>query len=156
MKQLLLIASLLLFFSPACFALSDATALAGLSSAPMIYDVRTDSPEKLLFILKTIDDTRESLHAQGVKGETVVSMRGPTVKLLVANSAIGTPETREKLAAVTSAMILEGVRLEACGYALNLFALDPGDLLPGVVAVGNSLISLAGYQAKGYALITMN
>jgi len=156
MKRFLLIATLLLAYPSAALTLDDTLALTGLSAAPIIYDVRTDAPEKLLFILKTIGDTRKSLQAQGVASATVVSMRGPTVKLLVANSALGTPESRERLAAVVAGMVQEGVRLEACGYALNLFALDPGDLFPGVVAIGNSLISLAGYQAKGYALVTMN
>ncbi|MBW2476622.1 MAG: DsrE family protein, partial [Deltaproteobacteria bacterium] len=49
-----------------------------------------------------------------------------------------------------------GIRLEACGYALELFGIEPEDLYSGVTTVGNSLNSLIGYQAKGYSLIPMN
>jgi len=48
------------------------------------------------------------------------------------------------------------IRLEACGYALNLFGVEPEDLYVGIHAVGNSLNSLVGYQTRGYALVPMN
>jgi len=48
------------------------------------------------------------------------------------------------------------IRLEACGYALNLFGVEPEDLYAGINAVGNSLNSVVGYQTKGYALVSMN
>ena len=48
------------------------------------------------------------------------------------------------------------IRLEACGYALNLFGVEPEDLYAGIHAVGNSLNSVVGYQTKGYALVPMN
>jgi len=48
------------------------------------------------------------------------------------------------------------IRLEAYGYALNLFGVEPEYLYAGIHAVGNSLNSLVGYQTKGYALVPMN
>ncbi len=155
-KILLLVLALLASLPLPAIALDDGRALAGLSEAPVIYDLRTDKPDALAFMLGVIADTRQSMQVQGVKGETVVSMRGPTVKMLVEDNRVGTPVQRETLASRLKNLANQGVRLEACGYALSLFALDPEDLLPGVTAVGNSLISLIGYQNRGYALVAMN
>ena len=48
------------------------------------------------------------------------------------------------------------IRLEAYGYALNLFGVEPEYLYAGIHAVGNSLNSLVEYQTKGYALVPIN
>lgn len=146
----------ILFIPGIASAMDDSRALEGVSSAPIVYDVRTDAGKKLLFMFKVIEDTYDSMRTQGIKGEVVVSMRGPTVKMLVAGSQTEPPEVRKQIANRLTELAGKGIRLEACGYALNLFALDPTDLLPGVNAVGNSLVSLAGYQARGYALVPMN
>ena len=92
---------------------------------------------------------------QDVKARYVVSMRGPTVKLLVRSRA-GEAALQEKTARLINELNQRGVRLEACGYALDLFAVEPEDLYQGIVSVGNSLNSLIGYQTKGYSLVSMN
>ena len=155
-RHLILMLLMLMLTATHLFAIDDTRALEGLKEAPVIYDVRTDSPQTLLFIFKVIADTREGMLNQGVGGDVIVSMRGPTVKMLVANNQTGDAETRKKLAETLEKLQRQGVRLEACSYALDLFALDPGDLSPGVTAVGNSIVSLIAYQAKGYALVSMN
>lgn len=152
----MIILCLLVLVPLSVIALDDTRALTGLNETSVIYDVRTGEAKKLQFMLKVISDTRSSMLEQGAKGEIIVSMRGPTVKLLVANSEVGSPETRADIAQAITRLTEQGVRLEACGYALNLFALDPHDLFAGVVPVGNSLVSLIGYQNKGYAFIPMN
>ena len=157
MKRVLLLAGCwTMFVCSSALALDDARALASLAEAPVIHDVRTAEIKSLQFILKVIADTRNGLLEQNVTGDVIVSMRGPTVKLLVTGSQVGTPEARAALAKRISTLSAQGVRLEACGYALDLFALDPQDLIDGVTPVGNSLLSLIGYQNKGYAYIPMN
>ena len=157
MRHLLSISLAALLCTPTiALSMDDSRALEGVSSAPIIYDVRTDAHKKLLFMFQVIEDTYDSMRDQGIKGEVVISMRGPTVKMLVAGSQTDTAEVRKNIANRIVELAGKGIRLEACGYALDLFALDPTDLLPGVNAVGNSLISLAGYQSRGYALIPMN
>jgi len=154
--HLYLVCCFLLLISGSALALNDSRALNSLQDASVIYDVRTAEAKKLNFILKVISDTREGMLEQGVKGDVIISMRGPTVKLLVADSAVGTAEERAGIKAAVESLTARGVRLEACGYALNLFALDPQDLINGVTPIGNSLVSLIGYQNKGYAFIPMN
>ena len=92
---------------------------------------------------------------QDVKARYVASMRGPTVKLLV-RSRHGDAALQEKTVGLIKDLNQRGIRLEACGYALDLFAIEPEDLYQGIVTVGNSLNSLIGYQTKGYSLVSMN
>lgn len=136
-------------------ALDDALAFSGLTSTRAIYDVRTSDENKLQFIFTTIRDTLDETKQQDVKPRYVVSMRGPTVRLLIRGRQ-GDAQLPDKTVALIDELNNRGVRLEACGYALNLFGLEAQDLYAGIHAVGNSLNSLIGYQTKGYALVPMN
>jgi intracellular sulfur oxidation DsrE/DsrF family protein len=139
----------------ASFALDDNLAFSGLTSTRSIYDVRSNDEKKLQFIFKVIRDTYDEATQQEVKQSTIVSMRGPTIKLLV-RGRHGDKELQQTTVALINDLTQRNIRLEACGYALDLFGVEPGDLYAGVQAVGNSLNSLVGYQTRGYALVPMN
>ncbi len=136
-------------------AQDDAEALSGLTSVQAVYDIRAKDEETLQFIFTVIRDTYDETVQQNVKAHYVASMRGPTVKLLV-RSRQGDAGLQQKTTNLLKELNQRGVRLEACGYALNLFGVEPEDLYDGVVTVGNSLNSLIGYQNKGYSLVVMN
>lgn len=136
-------------------ALDDSEAFSGLTSVRAIYDVRTAEEKTLQFIFKAIRDTFDETLQQDVKPRYIASMRGPTVKLLV-RSRHGDAELQKKTVDLIKELNNRGIRLEACGYALNLFGLEAEDLYEGVHAIGNSLNSHIGYQTKGYALVLMN
>lgn len=136
-------------------ALDDALAFSGLTSTRAVYDVRTNDEKMLHFIFTVIRDTFDETVQQDVKPRYVVSMRGPTVKLLI-RSRYGDEKLINKTIELIHDLNERGVRLEACNYALNLFGLEPEDLYGEIQAVGNSLNSLIGYQTKGYALVPMN
>ena len=140
---------------PTAHALDDAEALSGLTTVRAIYDVRTKDEKALQFIFKVIRDTYDETVQQNVKARYVASMRGPTVKLLVRSRA-GEAALQEKTVGLIKELNQRGIRLEACGYALDLFAVETEDLYQGIVTVGNSLNSLIGYQIKGYSLVSMN
>ena len=137
------------------FALDDKLAFSGLTSTRAIYDVRSNDEKKLQFIFKVIRDTYDGATQQGVKQSYIVSMRGPTVKLLIRGRQ-GDKVLQQETVALLNDLVQRNIRLEACGYALNLFGVEPEDLYAGIHAVGNSLNSLVGYQIKGYALVPMN
>ena len=144
-----------LVYSVPVYALDDALAFSGLTSVRAVYDVRTSDEKKLQFIFSVIRDTLDETVQQDVKPRYIASMRGPTVKLLI-RSRHGDPELHKKTVALIDELNKRGVRMEACGYALNLFGLEAEDLYEGVHAIGNSLNSLIGYQTQGYALVPMN
>ena len=137
------------------FALDDKLAFSGLNSTRAIYDVSSNDEKKLQFIFKVIRDTYDGATQQGVKQTTIVSMRGPTVRLLVRGRQ-GDKVLQQETVGLINELTERDIRLEACGYALNLFGVEPEDLYAGILAIGNSLNSVVGYQTKGYALVPMN
>ena len=153
--SIIALALIILVCAAPSHAVDDALAFSGLTSVRAIYDVRSGDEKKLQFILAVIRDTLDETLAQNVKVRYVVSMRGPTVKLLVRNRH-GDAELQKKTAELINQLNDRSVHLEACGYALDLFGVEPEDLYTGVNAVGNSLNSLIGYQTKGYAIVPMN
>ena len=82
-------------------------------------------------------------------------MRGPTVRLIVRGRQ-GDKVLHQETVALINDLTQRNIRLEACGYALNLFGAEPEDLYAGIHAIGYGLNSLVGYQTKGYALVPMN
>jgi intracellular sulfur oxidation DsrE/DsrF family protein len=62
----------------------------------------------------------------------------------------------DKFATSIHQMSVNGVKFEVCDYALEVNGVDPKTVLPEVNHVPNGFISLAGYQAQGYSVITIN
>lgn len=147
--------ALTLSFSHPGYALDDSDALAGLTSVNAVYDVRTSEEKTLQFIFRVIRDTYDETVAQDVKAHYVASLRGPTVKFLV-RERYGDAALQKATLDLLTELNKRGIRVEACGYALNMFGIEAEDLYDGVTAVGNSLNSLIGYQSRGYALVMMN
>jgi intracellular sulfur oxidation DsrE/DsrF family protein len=154
-----LILSAIMFSLPAMAdekAPLDTAALKGVKSGKGIFDINLSGPEKLPLYLEVIKETHAGLKAQGVKPELVVAFRGTSVKLLSSARANFSAEQKEALQQ-SDELIRElaklGVRFEACAVATRLFGVENSSILPGVKVVGNTFISLIGYQSKGYALI---
>ena len=154
-KAFIIISTIMFLPAGNILALDESTALSGLNEVKAVYDVRTSEEKTLQFIFRVISDTLEETRAQNVDAQYVAAMRGPTVKLLV-KARHGDEDLQKKTEQLVKRLTEQGIRLEACGYALNLFGVEPEDLYPGIVAVGNSLNSVIGYQSKGYALVPMN
>lgn len=138
---------------------SDADALGGLQSVKVVYDVSSSEKRQLLLYLTVIRDAVVSARQQGVRSEVVVAFRGPAVTLISPAPAGAAPDqaqlSRDVHSAV-SALQAEGVRFEACSYALNLLKVEAAGVFPEVKRVGNTFNSLAGYQSKGYSLVPVH
>jgi intracellular sulfur oxidation DsrE/DsrF family protein len=149
----MMVTLLMLMCSPVLHAESqpnDREALAGLKTAKVIFDVRVADLDKLVFNLRLFSETMEGIAAQGVKPEMVVTFRGPTVKLLTATAL------DEEALDLLRALKKKGVQFEACAVAMRVLKVDQAGLIPEVKLVANVLISLIGYQNKGYAMIAIN
>jgi intracellular sulfur oxidation DsrE/DsrF family protein len=127
----------------------DRRALAGLSRARAVFDLRAGNAESLVFGLELVGTTFEGLERQKVTPSFVVEFRGPGVRLLTRDPA------NAEVAALLAGLRRRGVGLEVCSLALRAFQVDAGALVPDVVPVGNGLNSLIGYQEKGYALVPL-
>jgi intracellular sulfur oxidation DsrE/DsrF family protein len=137
----------------------DRDSLSGLKDIKVAFDITEGSATPLLNRLNVIDETRQSLVKQGVTPHFVISIRGPATKLVQNDMDKIKPEDRpvaEKIAAkiaeMSKAQGIDG--LEQCSVAIRQQGTKAENVVPGVKVVGNSWISLAAYQAKGYAYIS--
>jgi intracellular sulfur oxidation DsrE/DsrF family protein len=124
----------------------------------LAFDVTADDAKRLMNVLDVIEETRLSLAKQGVTPHIVVTFRGPATKLVQTDQTLMKPEDRAQAAAIaakikalSAASGIDGI--EQCNVAVRGAGTKPQNVVPGIKVVGNSWISLAAYQAKGYAYI---
>jgi intracellular sulfur oxidation DsrE/DsrF family protein len=135
---------------------NDSDALTETTKAKSLFDINLADASKLELYLSVIKMTREDLIRQGVTPDIVIAFRGASVRLINTETWSFSEEDQQSLE--KSALILKdlqelGVKLEACSIATNLFKVDNSTILPGIKVVGNTFVSLTGYQQKGFALI---
>lgn len=134
----------------------DSDALKGVEKGKVVFDINMGSPKKMALYLMVIDETVDDLVRQGVEPDVVLAFRGPSVKLIAKNRDsmdLSDFEYLDKVASWIAGLQEKGVRVEACSIATRLFKIDNNDLLDGIKPVGNTFVSLTGYQAQGYASI---
>ena len=138
---------------------NDEAALAGLKEVKVAFDLQNGNPKALLKQLEVIDETRQSLIAQGVKPSFVITFRGPATKLVQTDKDQIKPEDRDAAATIAervkALLAADGVAgIEQCSVAVRLAGTKPENVLPDIKLVGNGWISLMAYQAKGYGYIS--
>lgn len=145
------------YFAPlARSEVKDTNALHGVSEAKAVFDVKLSEPKKFAFYLNVIGKTYQGIIDQGGLPEFVVAVRGPSIRYISNETWSFSEEDLQHLE--TSAKLIKdlqsrGVRFEACSIAAGLFKVDHQTYLAAVHPVGNTLISLIGYQAQGYGLV---
>jgi len=150
---------LLLIASHALFAQSkpdDADALRGVTTGKVIFDVNMADPKKMTLYLTVIRETVDDLKRQNVEPDVILAFRGLSVRLISKEREAMELEDFEHLDRIAEQLAdlqSQGVRMEACSVATRLFQVDNGTLLDGIKPVGNTFVSLTGYQAQGYANI---
>jgi intracellular sulfur oxidation DsrE/DsrF family protein len=135
---------------------NDADALKGVSEGKVLFDVNMADPKKMTLYLAVIRETVEDLRRQGVKPDVILAFRGLSVNLINKDREamdLTDFEHLDKIAAQLADLQRQGVRMEACSVATRLFGVDNKNLLEGIKPVGNTFVSLTGYQAQGYANI---
>jgi len=133
-------------------------ALKGLKSVKAVFDVRISNPKSAAVHLKLIHDTYKDKNIRAItrKPAFVVIFIGPSVKLISKNREGFSPEEQkilDEIANTISEMSKDGMKLEICLVAANIFNVDPASVLPGIKHVPNGWVSLIGYEAKGYSLV---
>ncbi len=135
----------------------DADALSDVKEGKVVWDVTVGSPIKLLLLMKVIEETYDDLIRQDVKPDMVFAFHGPVLKLISSeplNLALDEEEAHEELLDLLREFSQKpGVKMESCSIAARLLSIDNDTIMPEVKPVGNTFVSLIGYQKKGYALI---
>ncbi len=136
---------------------NDADALKGVKTGKVIFDINVTDPQKMTLYLKVIRQTVEDLKNQGATPDVILAFRGSAVKMVSKNRDLMGLEHDIDLDTIADQLAdlgqRPGVRMEACSVATKLFGVDNSTLLDGVKPVGNTFVSLTGYQARGYANI---
>lgn len=164
MKRLILVAATLVMFAAAPVHAadkpSDAAALKGVTTGKVVWDISMTNPETLALFLSVVRETYDDLARQNVKPEMVLAIHGVPVKFVRTN--------RDDLPLETSAAIDKindvlddlakrpGVRVEVCSIANRLFGIDNASIKSNFHVVGNTWVSLIGYQAQGYSVVPIN
>ncbi len=138
----------------------DADALQGIETGKVLWDVTLSKPSRLLFVMKVIDETYADLERQGVTPDMVFTFHGRVLKLLSSQPiALDRDEqaAHEELLTLIDTMSKKpGVKMESCSIAARVLGIDNKTIVPAVKPVGNTFVSLIGYQQKGYALIPID
>lgn len=136
---------------------NDRAALASLKETRAVFDITTSDPRKLKFYLGLIAESAASIEAQGVKPEFVLAFRGPATRYMSTDHRQLDPEQAEAAAQISALLDKLGktphVHMEQCAVAAKVLKVETSTIHPSVTVVGNSWISLMGYQNRGYALI---
>ncbi|MCV6636129.1 DsrE family protein [Candidatus Albibeggiatoa sp. nov. NOAA] len=138
---------------------NDAASLKDIAVGKAVFDINIagNNAQKLALYLKVIEETYDGLVAQNVQPDILLAFRGSSVQMISTNQpedmALDTEEQLEQVAELLKGLAEKGVKFEACSVATRVFNVANDSLLPNIQAVGNTFISLIGYQAKGYAVI---
>jgi len=138
----------------------EAGPLKGLKSVKAVFDFRTGSPKSAAVFLGLIHETFKGKNIAAVtkKPEFVVVFIGPSVKLISKSREGVAPEDHKMLDAIAgriSEMAKDGIKFEICLFAARMFKVDPATVLPEIKHEENGVVSLIGYQTKGYALVPL-
>lgn len=134
----------------------DSDALRGVSKGKVVFDINMKEPKKMTLYLAVIKQTVDDLLRQNVQPDVILAFRGLSVRLISKDREqmeLTDFEHLDKLAGQLAELQEMGVRMEACSVATRLFKVDNHSLLDGIKPVGNTFVSLTGYNAQGYASI---
>ncbi len=132
--------------------------LRDVTSVKAIFDVRAGNPTSVAVLLGLIHQTfnDSSIRQVTEEPEFVIVFIGPAVKLISTQTEGFSAEERDaigQIAKTISEMAEDGIELEICLAAADMFGVDPATVLPEIKRVPNGVISLIGYQAQGYSLV---
>lgn len=152
----LLAALVIAVISATAMAFDDGDAVKGVTTGKAVFDVTLGDAGKLAVYLSVIRETQEGLMKQGVKPDLIMTFRGPALVLVSTNRDRVPADQQQKydeIAKLVKDLKGLGIKLEACSIAARLTKVDTATIYPEIKVVGNTFISLTGYQNKGYAYI---
>ena len=137
---------------------AESESLQGMQSFKAVFDVRTSKAKSAVMLLDLIRQMHKDKSVRAITSEPEFALIfiGPSVKLISTQTKGSTPEEEKllkKIAATITAMAENGIKLEICLFAADVFGIDNATILPAIKQVGNGWISMVGYQDKGYALV---
>jgi intracellular sulfur oxidation DsrE/DsrF family protein len=134
----------------------DSDALRDVTVGKVVFDINSTDPKHLAGYLRVIGKTYNDFLRQDVKPEIILAFRGIAVTFISTDRKRFAPEQHESLDQISQQindLHQKGVKMESCAIAMRGQKVDEQTLLDGIKTVGNTFISLTGYQNKDYAVI---
>jgi intracellular sulfur oxidation DsrE/DsrF family protein len=133
-------------------------ALNGVKEFDAVFDFTHGNPQIANIILQAIDmvDDADEVTSMQEKPKLAIVFHDAAVHLL--STERGDYDDAEwaevqKFQSSLKAMEEQGVILEVCAYALDVFGVDRDSVIPQVDQVPNGFVSVVGYQQQGYSLV---
>ncbi len=140
---------------------SDNRAINGMQTGKILWDITLANPENLLSRLNVLEETYEDMIRQKIKPQMIFTFRGGAAGLIARDlshldidKAAAVGQVQYKLSEL---MKRPGIHMEACQIATRRFNLtEQNQLMPGILLVGNTFLSIMGYENKGYTTIRID
>lgn len=135
-------------------------ALTGVKGLDSVFDFSQGAPNVALVVLPAIMDVHmnKAVRALPAAPRTVIVFHGLAVKLLSSDRtglSKADAAAYDKVADMLRQFKQAGVKMEVCMYAVKVIGVNPATLMPEIDQVGNGFISVLGYQAQGYAVVSV-
>lgn len=134
----------------------DTDALQGVKVGKVVFDMNTKDLKVLIMYLNAIKLTFDDMARQNVKPDVILAFRGRAVTFISKDRERFEEEQfghLDSVAEIIADLLKMGVKMESCAMAMNGFKVKQDSLLDGIKTVGNTFVSLTGYQMKGYGVI---
>ncbi len=164
-RSLTRVMAIMLFLALLAFTATPAVAgeyaaLDGVKGLNSVFDYSNDSPYAALVVMKAVAGVYKdaSVLALPTPPKTVIVFHGGAVKLISSDRTgydKAEVEAMDKVAGMIRQFKQDGVKMEVCMYAVKALGVDPDSIMPEIDKVGNGFISVLGYQAQGYSLVTI-
>jgi intracellular sulfur oxidation DsrE/DsrF family protein len=146
--------------------ISSATAanyrsLEGVKGLDVVYDFRLTDPRTAALFLKLMHETYLDTDIRDMieSPRFVVVVNGAAIKLIAKDQPGYSAEDQvyiEEIAGRIALMAADGIRIEGCLKAAEIFGVDQDLFLSEINKIGNAWISIAGYQTQRFAALSIN
>lgn len=152
---------MLLAFVASPVLAGEYAALNGVKGLNSVFDFSLGSPTMATIVFPAIIGAYQDKNVTALPDapHTAIVFHGAAVKLISTERAgFNEEETKalDKLAEIIRQLKKDGATLEVCMYAVKVMGVNPDSILPEIDKVGNGFISVLGYQAQGYSVVTVN
>ena len=138
---------------------NNGSALHGLETARVYFDVSLKDDNLLVFRMELLDKTVKQMEDAGLKVNTVVGFRGGASRFITRDEHYVLEEeisNKKKIQDWVKRFSERGIVIEQCAIAADIHDIPHLDFMEEVTVVGNGYVSLVGYQAQGYSVVPMD
>lgn len=142
-------------------ASDEYAALDGVKDVKAVFDFTLGDPKTANVVFWAVRNVyeNESVRALPEPPHIVVVFHGAAVKLISSDTEGFNDSDKaavDEFKETVRQMKKDGVTFEICLYAAKVLGVDPASIMAEVDRVENGFVSVVGYQAQGYSVVTID